>query len=156
MLDRKMRRLSLQTDEQTAKQILSEASFGVLSTVGEDGFPYGVPVNFAYDGEKIYFHCAKNAGHKQENLKFCNKACFTAVTDCTVLPERLDTKYKSVVVFGLVEKAEENKEYGLRLISQKYAPDLAEKIESELKAECKNADVYEITPLKISGKQKHQ
>lgn len=156
MLDRKMRRISLQTDEQTARQILLEGSFGVLSTVGEDGFPYGIPVNYAYDGEKIYFHCAKSSGHKQENLSFCNKVCFTAVTEGVVLPEQLDTKYKSVVVFGLAEKTESNKEYGLKLISQKYAHSFAEKIESEIKSECKNADVYEITPLKISGKQKHQ
>lgn len=156
MNDHKMRRSALQADEQTAKKILSDGCFGVLSTVGEDGFPYGVPINYAYDGDKIYFHCAKNSGHKQENLSFCNKVCLTVVTESIILPEKFDTKYKSVVVFGTAEKTEERKEYALRLISEKYAPEFAHKYENEAKTACKDADIYEITPLKISGKLKHQ
>ena len=61
MKNYEMRRANLEADESTSKQILVEGSYGILSTVGEDGFPYGVPVNYAYDGDKIYFHCAKTS-----------------------------------------------------------------------------------------------
>ena len=66
-----MRRKDRECDEQTARQILANAESGVFSTVGEDGYPYGVPVNHVVEGDKIYFHCSFNVGHKQENLK-CN------------------------------------------------------------------------------------
>ena len=75
MKNYEMRRANLEADESTSKQILVEGSYGILSTVGEDGFPYGVPVNYAYDGDKIYFHCAKNSGHKQYNILFSDKVC---------------------------------------------------------------------------------
>lgn len=49
MNDYEMRRKERLADLQTAERILENAEYGVLSTVGSDGFPYGVPLNFAYD-----------------------------------------------------------------------------------------------------------
>ncbi len=40
---------------------------------GEDGYPYGVPVNYVVDKDKIYFHCAKDAGHKVEKYTLLPK-----------------------------------------------------------------------------------
>ena len=35
---------------------------------GEDGYAYGVPLNYVYVDNSIYFHCAKE-GHKLDNIK---------------------------------------------------------------------------------------
>ncbi len=156
MKNYEMRRANLEADENTSRQILAEGSYGVLSTVGEDGFPYGVPVNYVYDGDKIYFHCAKNSGHKQKNMLFSDKVCFTVVTDSEVLADKLDTKYKSVVVFGTAEKSDANREYAFKQLLKKYAPEFSKTADKDKISECKAADIYEINILKISGKIKHQ
>lgn len=83
--------------ESEMKEILTIAEYGVLSTVGEDGYPYGIPVNFVYDGENLYFHGAKE-GHKVDNLRFSNKVAFTVVVDTQVLPKEFNTKFRSVIV----------------------------------------------------------
>ena len=70
MYNHPMRRSERELSFEQAVEIMNSGSWGVLSTVGADGYPYGVPVNYAYDDGKIYFHCAKNSGHKQENLIF--------------------------------------------------------------------------------------
>lgn len=156
MKNYEMRRANLEGDESTSRQILAEGSYGILSTVGEDGFPYGVPLNYAYDGDKIYFHCAKDSGHKQDNILFSDKICFTVVTDSEVLVDKLDTKYKSVVVFGTAKKSVANREYAFKQLLKKYAPEFSEFDSQEHKFDCKASDIYEINILKLSGKIKHQ
>ena len=46
-----MRRFKQQLPEENAKAILAKATNGVLSLVDSEGVPYGVPINFAYDGK---------------------------------------------------------------------------------------------------------
>ncbi len=45
---KEMRRIDRKLDDQEAYKLLEEAQYGVLSTIGENGFPYGVPLNYAY------------------------------------------------------------------------------------------------------------
>ena len=40
---------------QPAGRVLLEAGVGYLAVEG-DGWPYVVPINFAYDGSAVYFH----------------------------------------------------------------------------------------------------
>lgn len=99
-----IRRSDRAQSESTAVEILKKGSYGVLSTVGADGYPYGVPVNYVYDDGKIYFHCAKNEGHKQENMRFSGKVSFTVVTKSDVISEKFTTGYESAVAFGIASK----------------------------------------------------
>ena len=50
---------------------------GVLSVIGDDGYPYGVPINYVYDEKEnaLYFHGAKE-GHKIDAIKKSGKVCF--------------------------------------------------------------------------------
>ena len=152
MNDYEMRRKERLADLQTAERILENAEYGILSTVGSDGFPYGVPLNFAYDGKKIYLHCAKNACHKQANLEYSDKICFTVVDNPQVIAKELTTKYGSAVVFGTAEKTESNKRYALELLAEKYAPDYPEKGKTEIEKFYNVTDIYEISIIKISAK----
>ena len=45
--------------------LLKNEKRGVLSVIGDDGYPYGLPINHYYDAEdgKLYFHSGKT-GHK--------------------------------------------------------------------------------------------
>ena len=47
MKDYEIRRKDRAVDENAALEILKSGSFGVLSTIGADGYPYGVPVNLS-------------------------------------------------------------------------------------------------------------
>lgn len=41
-----MRRKDREMDLDSAEKALIKGSFGVLSVLGTDGFPYGIPVNY--------------------------------------------------------------------------------------------------------------
>ena len=50
--------------------LLTKETRGVLSVNGDDGYPYGMPMNHFYNPEDrcIYFHCGRN-GHRLDSLK---------------------------------------------------------------------------------------
>ena len=152
MIEHKMRRKDRQCDEQTALKILTDSDYGVFSTVGEDGYPYGVPVNYVVEDDKIYFHCAFNAGHKQENLNFSNKVCFTAVESSEVDPQKRSTRYRSAIAFGKAKRMTDNRRHALELILDKYCADYKEGGLEEINQLYEKTDVIEITIEKITGK----
>ena len=66
---RMMRRIKQQLPDEEAMEVLKYAKRGVLSVIGDEGWPYGVWLNPHYresDG-CIYFHGAKE-GHKIDAL----------------------------------------------------------------------------------------
>ena len=75
---RGMRREKQQVSVDECKRVLKEAKRAVLSVIGDDGYPYGVPVNFIYDEKEniIYLHGATE-GHKLDAIKKCDKVSFT-------------------------------------------------------------------------------
>lgn len=152
MNEHKMRRIDRELSLDDAKIILQNGSYGVLSTIGADGYPYGIPVNYAYDGEKIYFHCAKNLGHKQDNIKFSDKVSFVVVTKDDVKPEKFTTGYESAVVFGTVQKNDDKKQYALELLIEKYSPTFIKEGKQLIAESAKATDIFEITIQKLSGK----
>jgi nitroimidazol reductase NimA-like FMN-containing flavoprotein (pyridoxamine 5'-phosphate oxidase superfamily) len=86
-------------DDKETIEIIKKGSFGVLSTIGEDGFPYGVPLNYTYFDNCICFHCAQK-GHKIENIDVNNKVSFCVVIKSDVLANEFDTDYESAIAFG--------------------------------------------------------
>ena len=60
---REMRRKDRQVYDDMVSEILEKGEYGVISVSGENGYPYGVPVNYVYLNGNIYIHCAKT-GHK--------------------------------------------------------------------------------------------
>lgn len=152
MKDYKMRRTDRELSCDEALEILRNGAYGVLSTIGSDGFPYGVPVNYAYDSGKIYFHCAKNSGHKQENLIYSGRVSFTVVTHEKIVPESFTSEYASVIAFGVASKTVINKEHGLLKLVEKYSPDFIKEGEEYISEYADVTDVYEIDIEKISGK----
>ena len=88
--------------------ILKNTRRGVLSVLGDDGYPYGLPINHWYDEKdgKIYFHSGK-AGHKIDALKRCGKASFTVLDDGEKKDGEWWLTFRSVIVFGRVEFVED-------------------------------------------------
>ena len=72
---KEMRRKERSIDNQQAIELLKKGQYGVLSTVGENGYAYGIPLNYAYHEGNIYFHCAAE-GSKLDNIAYNNKVSF--------------------------------------------------------------------------------
>ena len=58
---RKMRRFKQELNETECKKILKNEVRGVLSVIGDDGYPYGLPIDYWYDEieNRIYFTVPK-------------------------------------------------------------------------------------------------
>lgn len=61
--------------EHERDRFLAGRSWGVLSTVGADGSPYGVPVAYGWDGGAFFL--ATGPGRKLKNLEANGAACLT-------------------------------------------------------------------------------
>lgn len=116
---RAMRRRDKQLSQEDTLALLHRGQEGILGTLGEDGYPYTVVVNYVYYKDKIYFHCAKS-GHKLDNIQYHDKVSFTVYDQVEVLGEELNTLYQSLTLFGRAKVVETTEEVLLALI-QKYS-----------------------------------
>ena len=84
--------------------LLRREKRGVLSVQGDDGYPYGMPMNHFYNDEDgaIYFHCGKS-GHRLDALRRCDKVSFCVYDGGEPIPGNWALQVKSVIVFGRME-----------------------------------------------------
>ena len=157
MAFRQMRRFQQALSDAECAKILSSERRGTLAVIGDDGYPYAVPINFYYDEteRRITFHSA-GSGHKFDAMQRCDKVCFT-VHDAG--EQRGDWSYyvKSVIVFGRVrpvtdpaEKYRKAKAFGM-----KYYPS-EEELLGELARDLERAQIMEIWIEQMSGKLVHE
>lgn len=82
---REMRRSSQLLSIEKDVEILGRARRGVLSVLGDDDYPYGMPINFVYDPSRgelgsIFFHAAP-VGHKTDAIKAHDKVSFCTMDE---------------------------------------------------------------------------
>ena len=121
---REMRRKNCVISTETAEKILREGDYGVLALSGDDGYPYAVPINYAVEGNKIYFHSAK-IGHKLDAIRRNDKVSFCVVDKHEVIAEDFTTHFTSAIAFGRIRIVDDNddpdKLRGLELLADKYS-----------------------------------
>ena len=151
---RPMRRFKQQVSEAECIRILQEEKRGVLSVLGEDGYPYGIPLNHWYNPEdgKIYFHGAKT-GHKIDAIARCDKVSF-CVWDAGYRKEgEWALNVTSIIVFGrirLVADEEKAKLIGENLC-RKFTDD-EEYIRHEIQSAISRVQCLELTIDHMTGK----
>lgn len=96
---KEMRRQDRKLNREETDEILKNGSYGVLSTVGEGNCAYGIPLNYVYMRDGIYFHCASD-GQKLDNIHKNNKVSFCVVGEAIPLVDQFSMKYKSAIVSG--------------------------------------------------------
>lgn len=110
---REMRRFKQQTSLEECVQVLRRSSACVLALAGDDGYPYAVPVSYAYieDGGlgKVVFHGAK-VGHKVDAIRRQEKVSLCVIDRDEVMPRERTTKFSSVVAFGRARILEDEEE----------------------------------------------
>lgn len=145
------KRQLLSSDETIA--ILGSATSGVLAVQGDEEYPYAVPLSFAYDEGKLYFHSAK-AGHKLDALAHNDRVSFCVIADDDVVQPTFTTHFRSVVVFGRVRTltADAEKRHALTCLAKKYSPDYLDEAEAEIEHDWKKVAVLELVIEQMTGK----
>ena len=135
-----------------AVRILTNGEYGILSTVGSDGQPYGIPLNFVFKENSIYFHCAQ-VGHKIDNLAQNPKVSFCVVGPTHVLPSEFGTEYESAIVFGTASDVQEDEKYKAMIwLLEKYSREFIEEGKKVLQKYDQATKVVKIEIEGISGK----
>ena len=153
---KEMRRIDRAITEEDARALLNKAEYGVLSTVTEDGKPYGVPLNFCVIDCCLYFHCA-DEGQKIDNIKHNGDVSFCVVGNTTILPEKFGTKYESVMASGEAEEVFDlNRQAALEGLLHKYSPEFMDKGIEYIDSLKEKTRVFKITVNTLTGKaRKH-
>ena len=151
---RPMRRIKQQIPEEECIRILKEEPRGVLSVLGDDGYPYGVPIDHYYDEKtgRIYFHCAKE-GHKLDAIRRCDKVSLCVYNKGYQIPGEWPWHITSVIVFGRIREVTDPVilEEKLRALGKKYIP-TQEELEYEIARAMSRAAVLEMTIEHMTGK----
>ena len=151
---RKMVRFKQQIGEEECLRILKEEKRGVLSVLGDGGYPYGMPINHYYCEEdgKIYFHGGMQ-GHKIDALRRCDKASFCVYDEGYREEGDWALHIKSVIVFGRVEFIEDRETiYRLSAeLSRKFTQDEAY-IQGELDRAGPRTLMFALVPEHMTGK----
>lgn len=102
---REIRRVKQRITTEQCVKVLKEEPRGILSIHGEDGYPYGFPMNHFYDEKehKIYFHCAK-VGHKIDAIDRDNRVSFCVYDQGYRKDGEWPLNIQSVIVFGKIKK----------------------------------------------------
>ncbi|GAB1409590.1 pyridoxamine 5'-phosphate oxidase family protein [Desulfovibrionales bacterium] len=147
-----MRRKDRATGPEDALRILSTAEYGVLSMATLEGEPYGVPLNFAWADDCIYFHCAPE-GRKLDLLQANPRCSFTVVGKTQVVPENFGTLYESVLVTGSAQELSgPKKQKALVLLVAKYASEHMERGLNYIDRLKNATKVFQITATSITAK----
>ena len=151
---REMVRKHLQLPERECLDVLRQEPRGVLSVLGDDGYPYGMPMDHWYNEEDghLYFHSGP-MGHKVDALKNCDTVSYCVFDKGFVREGEWALNIRSVIVFGRM-RVVEDRERAIELVrklSYKYTDDETY-IEGEIKKTGKIVLVYELVPEHMTGK----
>lgn len=151
---RPMLRIRQQLSREQCLQILQEEKRGVLSLIGDEGYPYGLPMNHWYNPEDgcLYFHCGKR-GHKLDAIAACPKASFCVYGSGERKEDHWYLTFQSVIVFGTIEWVEDTEQahHAVWQLCLKFTQDRAH-IAEEFRQSAANTLVFRLVPQHISGK----
>lgn len=150
---REMRRFQQQLSTEECIDILQRGSSGVLAVIGDNGYPYAVPLSYVYHDNALFFHSA-TSGHKLDAIRQNEKFSFCVIDQDEVIPEKLTSAYRSVIVFGKAHILEDEGEIRAAAwaLGQKYSPGMDELINQEIDAYMRHMAVVRLDIEHISGK----
>lgn len=149
-----MRRIKQQLTQEECEKILERGRTGVLAVLGDDGYPYTVPINYYYTDGKIYLHCAKS-GHKLDAIRSNPKVSFCVVERDDILQEKFTTLFKSAVAFGKAEILADKEEMrsSVTALAEKYCSDFLDEVPEEVERGFDILCMIKINIEHLTGKQ---
>ncbi len=152
---RELTRKNQQMPVEECIELLKKETRCVLSVLGDDGYPYGAPVNHFYDEEsgKIYFHIGNQKSHRTDAIRNCDKVSLCVYDQGYKNDGEWFYNVKSVIVFGRISIIED-KEKVVDITTKlcyKFTDD-KDYIEDEIRNHLHRTWLLELTPEHISGK----
>jgi nitroimidazol reductase NimA-like FMN-containing flavoprotein (pyridoxamine 5'-phosphate oxidase superfamily) len=152
---RKMRRFKQQLSDEQCVEVLKGEHRGVLSVLGDDGYPYGVPLDHWYceeDGH-LYFHGARE-GHKVDAIRSCDKASYCVFEQGVPNEKKRGLDVRSVVVFGRVRLVDDpvTTERVCRALCEELFPGDGEYADTEFAHSGKVVQCFELVVEHMTGK----
>ena len=155
---RELQRKNKQISTEECIEILNKETRGVLSVLGEDDYPYGMPMNHWYNEEdgKLYFHCGI-AGHRLDCLRKDDRVSFCVCDGGTRQEGDWALTFRSIIVFGKIEIVDDPQTVIdiSRALSYKFTQDEAY-IEDEIKNNARRTILLRLVPEHICGKLVHE
>ncbi|MCR4994502.1 MAG: pyridoxamine 5'-phosphate oxidase family protein [Bacteroidales bacterium] len=152
---RTMRRKRQQLSDAESIAILQSATSGVLAVLGDEGYPYAVPLSYVYADGRLIFHSAV-AGHKVDAIRAYTKASFCVIHQDDVQAATFTTIFRSVIVFGRIRILEDDaaKLAAIRTLAKKYSPhESAESTDLEIQKGFPHLLMFELEIEHLTGKQ---
>ena len=151
---RKMRRFRQQLTKSECDAILSIGTSGTLALLGDNGYPYAVPISYVYSDDKLYFHSAK-AGHKVDAIRQSNKASFCVIAADDVQPSEFTTYFRSVIAFRKIQiiESESERMYAASLLGARYNPGDDTGLQKELEKGLSHMLILRLDIEHLTGKE---
>ncbi len=151
---RDLTRKNQQLSKEECLRILQEETRGVLSVLGDGGYPYGMPMNPWYNVEDgcLYFHCGKH-GHRLDALRRCNKVSFCTYDRGYRVEGDWAWRVKSVIAFGTMDILDDPELIAqiMRKLSDKFTDDTAY-VEREIRESTRNTLLLRLNVEHLCGK----
>ena len=151
---REMRRQRQQLSQEESVAILQKSTSGTLALLGDDGYPYAVPMSYVYNEGKLYFHSALT-GHKIDAIRKCDKASFCVIEQDDVQPEKYTTFFRSVIAFGRIHIIED--EHGrletARMLGNRYNPHQDGALQKEIESGLSRMQMIRFDIEHLTGKE---
>ena len=150
---REMRRGKQLLSMEDTAAVMNRCTNGVLACLGDEDYPYAVPLSYVYFNDKIYFHSAK-AGHKIDAITNNPKVSFSVIDEDTIVSEKYTTYFRSVIAFGKarIVDGEEWLE-AFKALVEKYSGDQPEEAKHKEISGCTQTYMIAIDVEHISGKE---
>ncbi len=152
---RELRRKKQLLTAEAAAAVLTRGTSGVLALAGDGGYPYAVPISYVYDGNRLYFHCARS-GHKLDAIRREERASFCVIDRDDVVPEEYTTYFRSVIAFGRIRILEDEgeKRAAIEKLALRYAPeDPPERRERAIQRDWAPLCLLEMSIEHLTGKE---
>ena len=151
-----MRRKDREITQLEAIEILQKGEYGVLSMCTPTNEGYGVPLNYAYYRNNLYFHGARE-GSKLEYLRNNPNVSFCVVGKTTMLPSKFGTLYESVIVSGNTSEVEgPEKLEALQQLIEKYSDEYVPEGKEYITKLYEMVSVIKISVEAVTGKARKQ
>ena len=151
---RPMRRHRQQLSQEESISIIERATSGTLALLGDDDYPYAVPISFVYHDGCLYFHSAVE-GHKIDAIRRHDKASFCVIDQDDVHGEQYTTFFRSVIAFGHISiiEDEDEKIAAARMLGNRYNPNHDEALKKEMEKGLRHMVMLRMIIEHLTGKE---
>lgn len=150
---REMRRIKQLMSKEDTTGVLERGTNGVMACLGDEDYPYAVPVSYVYYKDKIYMHSAKE-GHKVDAIKKNPKVSFAVIDEDRIVSQEYTTYFRSAIAFGKARIVEGQEWYdAFKALVEKYSGDLPEDDKHNKIKDCTRSLIIAIDIDHLTGKE---